>query len=97
MIQSQQLTDGNCPAATGYLSNYISPKNRKPAFFFKHLSRFAKHFQDLGIVSGWFFIRYLDHSPHIRVRFRSEKEKDKMLATPIRPFMTGPFYFYKIN
>lgn len=50
-------------------------KERETTFILNHLSRFAKSFQEQGIISGWFFVRYIDHSSHIRVRFRSEKNK----------------------
>ncbi len=71
------------PGSDWLFIKFYLPQEQEISFLLQQLSGFAKHFQDQGIISGWFFIRYLDHSPHIRVRFRNEKEKDKMLAALI--------------
>lgn len=57
-----------------FIKLYV-PKENETAFLLQHLSHFANHLKEQGVIEGWFFIRYTDQSPHIRVRFRSDKDK----------------------
>lgn len=51
------------------------PKESESKFLIQTLSPFAKSLQASGMIVDWFFIRFEDPKPHIRVRFKSSKDK----------------------
>ena len=57
-----------------FVKFYLSQEN-EVNFLTHYLSSFTKNLQDQDIIEEWYFVRYHDSAPHIRVRFRSEKEK----------------------
>lgn len=46
------------------------------------LMEWIKELNDRGLIQQWFFIRYRDPEPHIRVRLRAEKENLWSVAVP---------------
>jgi thiopeptide-type bacteriocin biosynthesis protein len=60
-------------------------------FLRQAISPFVQDVQEQKIADQWFFIRYFDNGPHIRLRFRGEKE---ILETKLKPYLLGYFQKY---
>jgi thiopeptide-type bacteriocin biosynthesis protein len=50
-----------------YLKLYL-PTRRQDEVVARPLARFAAELRDRGLLAGWFFMRYADPEPHLRIR-----------------------------
>ena len=62
------------PGSEWLFIKFYLPIEQEGNFLLQYLSLFANHCQEKGLIKGWFFVRYIDQSSHIRVRFHSEKD-----------------------
>jgi thiopeptide-type bacteriocin biosynthesis protein len=65
-----------------YVKFYLSQENEM-RFIVQHLSVLTHYLLTENIVQDWFFVRYADPTPHIRVRFRANSEKIISKLTPL--------------
>jgi len=72
-----------------FIKLYLA-QDKEAKFLHQHLSPFANHLQERELIDGWFYIRYADHSPHIRVRFHGDKEK---MLSSLMPALHDWFLF----
>ena len=56
-----------------FVKYYLGIENEN-LFLIEQASCFAQPLLERGIIAGWFFIRYADPKPHLRIRFHGEKE-----------------------
>ncbi len=63
------------PGSEWFYAKCYLAKDNENRFISENLSGFADFLLKQGIVQQWFFIRFTDPKPHVRIRFRGEKDK----------------------
>jgi lantibiotic biosynthesis protein len=65
-----------------FIKFYLEEEGRD-RFLLKFIAPLAKHLEEEGIIHGWFYVRYNDPEPHLRIRFRLSSTESIFSILPL--------------
>lgn len=71
------------PGSEWLFAKFYLPKDSEKRFLSNHLKPFIDYLHNQNLINQWFFIRYKDERPHLRIRFQGNAETLNKQLLPI--------------